>query len=188
MLRAGSARDYVFPLGDGLPSAVLTKQKKFLQQVTVLHSRQRGSPRLLLVSDNSFSRKSPCCALCRNSIRTRLVGTVNCSINALNGRRFSYKLSGVTEIVRRLSFPVIYTGCSFANAIIRKLIGPCIVVAGGNIEVNLFKLSPRLSKLITRTGDRNIAFHSPVTATGRVTSVLHGGRGYSIIVYIDRLK
>lgn len=188
ILRAGSARSYIVPCGPGLTSATVTGHNNCLHHITVVGRRHDLGPSLLLFSDNSFSRKSPCCSLFGKSMRIKLVGRVGCSTTAVKGRRFSCNVSGVIHLFGVTGFPVIYTGCSFANARLTSVIGPCIVLRHGKLGVNIFKLTPRLTNLIVRGGCNYVRCLSPVRGTGRVARVLGGGRGYSIVVYVSRLN
>ncbi len=188
VVRAGSARDYVVPIGPGSTSATVTSGKKFMHQATLLHNLQGRSTNLLLFSYKSFSRNSTCCGVCGKRIRVGLVGRVHCSTTAVKGRRFSFKLSGVTQVLHVTSFPFIYTGCRFRNAPMSNLIGPCIVVRQGKLEVKIFKLKAGLRNVITRKGHGKIACRSPIATTGHATSLLGGQRRYSLIIYLSRLN
>lgn len=188
VLRAGSARDHIRPVPVASPGPRFTKGTNFMHHIALVGRVQGRSGSLLLFSYNSFSRNSPFCGVFNNRIRIGLVGRVKCSTKVVKGRRFSLNLSGVTHLFGVTSFPIIYTGCNMRKAILRKLIGPCIVLRHGKVGMNIFKLDPTLRKLMRTGGYRKIIFRGPVRTTRHITSVLGGQRGYSLIIYLSRLK
>lgn len=187
LLRADSARDHVRPVSVRTTSGC-TKVNKFMHHTAVLSRFHGSGPGMLIFSYKSFSRNAPCCGLFGNRMRMRVLGLVGCSTTAVNGRRFSFKLRGVTHLFGVTSFPVMYTGCNIRKAILRKLMGPCIVLRHSNLGVNMFNLNTGVRKLIRTSGCRKMAFRSPITMTGRVTTGLGRMRKYSTIIYLSRVK
>lgn len=187
VLRADSARDHVRPV-DTRTTSRCTKVNNIIHHTNFMGRFHNGRPSVLLLSYKSVSRNAPCCGFFGNRLRIGVVGLVNCSTVAVNGRRFSFKLRGVTRLFHVTSFPIIYSGCSIANAMLRKLIGPCVALIHRKIGVKVFNLTPGVRKLIRTSGYVNVICGSPVGITRRVASLLERGRGYRIIVYVSRLN
>ncbi len=116
---AGSDRDRIRTSG---------KLNNFRTQVSLLSSLHHRGPGAVLLSTNSVFRNAPCFGLCKNQLRIRTCGVVNCGTVALKGRRFSGNVSSLIGHISRVGCPIIYTGCSFNAAPLTSLMGPCAVV------------------------------------------------------------
>lgn len=186
LLRADSIRDHLRPVGRRNSQGC--SGNKFMHHTAFIGRFHGRRPSVLLFSYKSVSRKAPCCGVFRNRIRIGVVGRVGCSTVAVNGRRFSFSLSGVTHLFQVTSFPIIYTGCSMDTAILGSLIGPCIIFRESNIGVKILKLNYRLRNVMRTGGYMKIICGSPIAMTGRITTILGRGRKYSMIIYLSRLN
>lgn len=185
VLRADSIRDHVRPVGRGNSHGC--SRNNFIHHTAFLsrfHGRRGG---ILLFSYKSVSRNAPCCGVFHNRIRIGLVGRVKCGTVAVNGRRFSFSLSGVTLLFGVTGFPIIYSGCGLSTAILGSLMGPCIVLGQFKLGVNIFKLKTGPRNLVRTGGYIKIICRSPVRISGGMTTLLGRGK-YSLIMYLSRLN